>query len=120
MTIFHEIWDQMLREPLLLILSTLAATYTGIIAQKLNAWLGLDNERKLREALHHSAENAISFAAAKAGTTLAGAIASGMTDALIGPAMDYVKRKNPGAVKKLKVGDEGLADILLSKMGREC
>lgn len=118
MSTFHDLWAQVIREPLLLILSTLAATYTGMIAQKLNAWLGLNNEEKLRDALHHSAENAIGFAAAKAGTTLGGALTSGMTDRLLATAAHYVKSKNPRALRKLKVGDDGLADILLSKIGK--
>jgi hypothetical protein len=118
MTLITEFWTEVLQGPLVLILATAAATYAGVLARKLNTWLGLQNEQKLREALHQAAENAIGFAAGKSGLSVADALRSGLRETLLAVAADYVKDKNPTALRKLAVDDGKLADILVAKIGK--
>lgn len=118
MNLLTEFWTEVLQGPLVLILATAAATYAGVLAKKLNTWLGLQNEQKLREALHQAAENAIGFAAGKSGLSVAEALKSGLRDTLLAVAADYVHDKNPTALKVLDVDDRKLSDILVAKIGR--
>ena len=95
--------------PVLSVLVTIAA---GMIAKKANTWLGLKNEKLLRDALHASAENGIKYAVARgygpgAVTTLAA-------------AAEYVKQKNPDTLRKLRVSDEALKDIIRTKTAASC
>jgi hypothetical protein len=66
-------------------------------------------ERSLRDALHASALNALSFALQRAGVNAS-------TAALLKEAVGYVKDKNPEALTKLGVDDLQLREIIMSKL----
>lgn len=73
----------------------------------------LEVEAKLREALHQSALNALLYATSK----YSPGSPSVLTSSVVGTAMDYVKEKNPDALKKLGVSDKALSEIIASKVG---
>lgn len=90
--------------PLLSVVVTIAA---GVVARKANTWLGLKNEKLLRDALHASAENGIKYAVARG-------FGPGAASAL-GAAVEYVKAKNPETLRRLRVSDDALKDIIRTK-----
>jgi hypothetical protein len=69
-------------------------------------------ERKIRDALHDSAANALKFALAKSGMPLAVAPAG----AVISEAIEYVRSKNPDTAAEAGVSDNDLREIILSKV----
>lgn len=81
-----------------------------------------DLESSLRDALHASATNAITYASKQLGVdlsadkTTAGWQPSVTTAQVIQTAADYVKDKNPETLTKLNVSDSQLKDILLTKV----
>lgn len=72
-------------------------------------------EGQLRDALHKSAVNAMSFALTRLGLSSA-VLDSGIVNrSVLIEAAKYVSEKNPEAMEKLKVNPEMLLDILMSK-----
>lgn len=112
--------------PLVLVfVSTVGPVYVTILAQKAVSFMNIRNdaerlevEEKFRQALHDSAWNAVNFALGKLGIdadklTLGG----GTTQVkLVREALNYVKDKNPDAIKALGVDDGKLAEILIGKL----
>jgi hypothetical protein len=90
--------------PLLSVMVTIAA---GVIAKKATTFLGLKNEKLLRDALHASAENGIKYALARGHGPGSASV--------IGAAVEYVKAKNPETLRKLRVSDDALKDIIRTK-----
>lgn len=113
LVILYELWEVV--KPIAMVLVT---AYAGLLAARLNAWLGLKAEGELRDALHKAAENGVSFAANRMGGSMTAILANGMVDKLVAQAADYVRGKNPKTLKKLKVDDGALADIIRSKIGK--
>lgn len=70
-------------------------------------------ETNLRDALHHSALNAMKYAFAKAGLPAIGGV---INPSLVAEAVTYVTEKNPDALKKLGVDNKTLEEIILSKI----
>lgn len=112
--------------PLILVfIGTVGPVYVTILAQKAVSFMNIKNdgerlevEAKFRDALHQSAWNAVNFALGKLGIdaerlTLGG----GETQVkLVREALEYVKDKNPDAIKALGVDDGKLAEILIGKL----
>lgn len=93
----------------------IAAVMRGI------SWLGVTDEatraeieRKLRDALHSAAENALKYALAKRTGKMIDMITGEVPESVIIDAMEYVKRLNPDGVKV--VGTKALEEIILSKV----
>jgi hypothetical protein len=109
-------------QPIILVLaSTVGTALAAVISAQLVRWLNIkskneraDLEGNLRNALHQSAENGINLAKVQ----LSKAAVESVSNKAINVAIDYVKQKNPAAVRKLKVSDAALADIVKSKIGR--
>lgn len=112
-----EVWEVF--KPIVGIIVTSAiAVYVPVIAHRINTALGLKNEEAIRDALHKAAENGVAYAQTKLATAGAGPVTVGDTTKIIGEAVDYVKSKNPDAIKKLGVGDKALTDIVMAKIGK--
>jgi len=90
--------------PLLL---AVASAGIGFVARKVSVFVGLKNEKMLRDALHQSAENAVLYAVNR------NVVNSGE---LMRNAFDYVKTKNPETLKRLGVSDSALSDIIRTKL----
>lgn len=119
MIVLIDLWDHVLKEPILTIISGVFSVYAAIIAHKIATWLNIKNEEELRDVLHKSADNAVDFATTSMGNTAKQAIVNGTVDVVVGKAMEYVKSKNKGTLNKLKVSDKALADIITAKVGKK-
>lgn len=92
------------------------------ISVRLMASLKIEDEAKrvkiegdLRDALHKSAANAMTFALTRLGLSSA-VLDSGIVNrSVLIEAAKYVAEKNPEALDKLKVNPEMLLDILMTK-----
>lgn len=108
-TFLSNIWTTIL-QPVVL---TVAIGYAGILAQRVNSWLGLKNEAQLRDAFHKAAENAVKYATNQI-------LTRGDTrldpDEIVSMAKRYVRTKNPETLKSLKVSDTDLTEILTAKL----
>lgn len=117
-SIWFDLWQ---------ILQPLVVLFFSIVGPVLVTWIGarligllkitdqakkLEVEVLLRDALHASAANAISYAVAKAGL----APGAGLTRQIIEDAATYVAQKNPETLAKLNVSENALRDIILSKV----
>jgi len=87
------------------ILLAIATAVGAVIANAARKYLDAKTAKVLRDALHDSAANGLKYAIAK------GVPAS----AVLQTATDYVKAKNPDAVKKLRVSDNTIKDIVRTK-----
>jgi len=92
------------------LLTAVVTVGSAVVAKRLNDWLGLKNESLLRDALHQAAENGLAYALTRGSNPASGAV--------IKDALDYVKSKNPQTVKKLRVSDAALVEIIKSKASR--
>jgi len=104
------------------VLELLATLILPILAAKVYQWLGVKTdkdqteiEKLLRDAIHASAQNALTYALQKHGLKIA-EVVPGNIGNVLGTAMDYVQEKNPDALEKLGVTSKNLRDILLSKI----
>lgn len=96
-----------------------------LIALRVNTWLGTKDEKDrteieklLRDAIHASAQNALAYALQKKGIPITDLTSpnNGVTSEVVKMAVDYVKDKNPDALRKLGVDDGNLKDIVTSKL----
>ena len=71
-------------------------------------------EAQLRDALHKSALNAVNYTVSKFGLPTSGA--TSLSADMVKTAVDYVKTKNPDAIKKFGASDFDLEQIVVSKL----
>lgn len=113
-----DLWNEVIKGPLILILSTVITAYGTIIAHKINKRIGLQIEDELRDRLHKSAENAVNYAATELGTTVTQAVEAGAVEVVVEKAKDYVLNRSPDTVKALNVSDNALEDVIKAKVGK--
>lgn len=88
--------------PLLLALATVLGT---IVTRAASKYLDAKTTKILRDGLHDSAANGLKYA-----------IAKGVKPSdILATATEYVKTKNPDTVKKLRVSDTDIKDIIRTK-----
>lgn len=80
--------------------------------------VGLSIDDKRREMIHKAAEAATLFALARVGGGLSGLATGPIMQSVINDAIGYLKTKNPKIVKKLKMSEKDMADIVTSKIGK--
>jgi hypothetical protein len=102
-----------------LLVATIGPILVGWLAKRLSDRLTLldDNSRKefearVRDALHHAALNALKFALTKTGLP----VAEITKPAVIAEAVDYIRSKSPDTAKEAGLNNEGLREIILSKV----
>lgn len=104
--LINAIWRDVIREPIMAILMAVVVPYVVAVANRHLKRIGLENNALIRDAIHKAAENGVNMA-----------IASGEKGAgnVTASAVEYVKRMNAGGLKKLKIPDNALIDIVRSK-----
>lgn len=119
-SVFYGAWT-VLQPLVVLFFSVIGPPLVLVLARKIIAVLNVTDvnkqaelERQLRDALHASAENAVAYARARL-VANGGKLATGV---ILKEAANYVRSKNPGTLSDLNVDDDGLRDILLSKLGK--
>jgi len=115
----YDVWN-IVQPVVVLFVSTVGPVLVTWISARLIALLKVTDEKqradieaKLRQALHQSAANAMSYAAHKIGVSL---FRIPVSEDLLRQAAAYVTEKNPEALEKLGVSQQALRDILLSKV----
>lgn len=114
------VWE--IVQPIAAVLATIVGpAIAAFIAGQLIKLLGitdknaqLEVEKKVRDALHNSALNAVKYAVAKRVGPLGDLVKGHIPADLIQTAVDYVRSKNPDAAAG--VDDDNLVEIILSKM----
>lgn len=119
MQFLNNLWNDVFREPITAIIMALVVPYIVALGNRMIARVGLQNEALVRDALHKAAENGVNLAITNLGGGLSAALQAGITTAVVDQAMDYVKNMNPKGLKKLRVDDNALKDIVKSKIGKK-
>lgn len=117
--ILADVWEILL--PLVtLLVSTVGPVLVGWIAARLIAVLQITDENarkeleaRLRDALHAAALNGLKYAVTRLG--LSGSILT-VNDPVVRDAVEYVISKNPDTVIQLGIGENDIAEVVLSKV----